>query len=173
MTVMAFLSNKPTSNSAENESSVSVTPAPPSQSRSGDVSSELTQRKAVPQTAPPPVSVHSDPRPLLPPPQTGAQPQPPQLNTPPPRPPVVERVSTGSRLDLLSAFERADRDLNLTYKKVMSQLNSEGQERLKSAQRNWIKLKESRAGGDSTEDIRTRLNMTIERNAELVEILRN
>ncbi len=86
---------------------------------------------------------------------------------------MVERVSTGSRLDLLSAFERADRDLNLTYKKVMSQLNSEGQERLKSAQRNWIKLKESRAGGDSTEDIRTRLNMTIERNAELVEILRN
>jgi uncharacterized protein YecT (DUF1311 family) len=85
------------------------------------------------------------------------------------RPP---RTEVASRDDLLKAFELADKELNVSYRKVMGRLNQSGQERLKSAQRTWIRNKENLARGESIDAIQKRLDMTIERNAELIEMLR-
>jgi len=82
------------------------------------------------------------------------------------------RADVASRDDLLRSFELADKELNVSYRKVMGRLNQSGQERLKSAQRNWIKNKENLARGESIDAIQMRLDMTIERNAELLEMLR-
>ncbi|MCT7573563.1 lysozyme inhibitor LprI family protein [Aliarcobacter butzleri] len=74
-------------------------------------------------------------------------------------------------------YEKADKKLNETYKKVMSTLDDEGKELLKISQRAWIVFRDSNARfqsdsmrggtGQGLIHISTMTDMTIQREKEL------
>lgn len=48
------------------------------------------------------------------------------------------------------SYKRADRELNSTYKQVMSLLSKYEQDKLRAAQRNWIKFRDSSCESESS-----------------------
>ena len=57
---------------------------------------------------------------------------------------LCEKAFTNNELQVCSgkSYERADKQLNKSYKKLLTQLNSEQAQKLKADQRNWIIFKE-------------------------------
>ena len=51
-------------------------------------------------------------------------------------------------------FEKADAELNRVYKKTLSDLDAEGQKKLKAAQRAWIAFRDTQAEFDADSEAR-------------------
>jgi uncharacterized protein YecT (DUF1311 family) len=51
-------------------------------------------------------------------------------------------------------FEKADTELNRVYKKALSDLDAEGQKKLKAAQRAWIVFRDAQAEFDADSEAR-------------------
>jgi uncharacterized protein YecT (DUF1311 family) len=51
-------------------------------------------------------------------------------------------------------FEKADSELNRVYKKVLSDLDADGQKKLKAAQRAWIAFRDAQAEFDADSEAR-------------------
>ena len=53
--------------------------------------------------------------------------------------------------DAIEAYKKADKELNVVYKKLMSKLSDSEKSTVKTQQRNWIKIKESECKKEADE----------------------
>lgn len=70
-------------------------------------------------------------------------------------------------VDLAKQYSKADKQLNDAYKIAMARLDTQGKERLRFEQRNWVKNRDDAASRNPTEAEPIKLKMTILRTREL------
>jgi uncharacterized protein YecT (DUF1311 family) len=54
-------------------------------------------------------------------------------------------------VDAISAYKKADKELNLVYKQLVGKISEQEKTNLKTAQRKWIKMKESSCTKEAAE----------------------